>query len=148
MLTASKKKAIQESLQQLSLAQSSAVTQIEAIIATLLATLDLEPSGIAPRPSTPLPNANAARFSVTWDGKECSLGNTRLFWLFHRLASSANQYVTHEELLESVWHGERSESTVRGAVKRLRDQLAAAGMMDLAKAVDGTVTGYYGLIFV
>lgn len=148
MLTASEKKAIQESLRQLSLAQSSAVSQFEAAIATLLTTLELEPPEIVARASTPLPIANVAKFSVAWDGKECSLGNTLLFWLFHRLATSANQYVTHEELLESVWHGERSESTVRGAVKRLRDQLAAAGMMDLAKSVDGTVTGYYGLIFV
>ncbi|PQO28918.1 helix-turn-helix domain-containing protein [Blastopirellula marina] len=148
MLTASKKRVIQESLQQLSHTHSLAVSQIEATIAMLAAILELELGIQETKATSPVPIVNASKFAVSWAGRECCLGNTRLFWLFQRLATSANQYVSHEDLFESVWAGEKSQSALRGVVKRLRDQLSAAGMADLAKAIDGTVSGHYGLILV
>lgn len=83
--------------------------------------------------------------SVTFRGKTCFLGNTLPFRLLSRLAERPNAYVTYEDLLSDVWHGNRSDSTVRSAVKSLRNKLRQAGLAELADAIDGTVPGHYAL---
>jgi hypothetical protein len=56
--------------------------------------------------------------------------------------------VPHVDLLDSVWDDPREGSAIRGVAKRLRHRLAAAGMADVADAIDGSVSGFYGLILV
>jgi DNA-binding response OmpR family regulator len=84
------------------------------------------------------------RFVVRWSGHECRLGATVLFRLFRRLASPANKFVSVDKLLENVWGDERTEDTVRSAIRELRRKLEQAGMADLAEAIR-VQPGYYGL---
>ncbi len=65
--------------------------------------------------------------------------------LFRRLLRSHNQYLDYTELLEQVWEGIRSPSTIRSAVKILRRQLNQAGMSEVAQAIVGSVPGHYCL---
>ena len=91
--------------------------------------------------------ADEGRFAVRWRGRECRLGNTVSFRLFHRLAAARNRYVTHDDLLSDVWDGEeRSPSAIRSAVGELRRRLVEGGMEDLAAAIDGRNPGHYGLL--
>jgi DNA-binding response OmpR family regulator len=85
------------------------------------------------------------RFVVRWRGRECGLGNTLLFRLFRRLATSPDRYVSHVDLIDDVWGAERSSVAIRAAVRKLRRRLAAARMEDLAAAIDGKSRGYYRL---
>lgn len=87
-----------------------------------------------------------ATFSVRWDSRECVLGATISFRLFERLARRPNHYASHAQLLEDVWGGTRSVSTIRSAVGELRKSLAVAGMGDLAQMIDGQHRGHYGLM--
>ncbi len=91
------------------------------------------------------PTVDRETLSVSWKNHTCFLGNTLLLLFFERLARSPNRYVSHLDLLDEVWGGERKASTIRGVAKRLRDRFQEAGMGKLAKAIDGSVTGYYGL---
>ena len=146
MLSIEKRHKIQESLRALAQTHALAVAQIEETISILEQMLELD---VAARPTSKhLPVADATTFSITWQDRTCFLGNTLLFWLFHRLLLSPNRYVAHIDLLDDVWKGDRETSTIRGVAKRLRDKLAAAEMKDLAESIDGTVAGYYGLILV
>ena len=146
MLSIEKRHKIQESLRALAQTHALAVAQIEETISILEQMLELD---VAARPTSKhLPVADATTFCVTWQDRTCFLGNTLLFWLFHRLLLSPNRYVAHIDLLDDVWKGDRETSTIRGVAKRLRDKLAAAEMKDLAESIDGTVAGYYGLILV
>lgn len=85
-----------------------------------------------------------SRFAICWNGAECHLGQTIPYRLFRRLAASPNCYLSHEQLLDDVWGGRRSDAAVRSAVRDLRRKLRGADMADLACAVD-TQTGHYGL---
>lgn len=86
------------------------------------------------------------RFLIRWNGRECRLGQTVVFRLFRRLATSHDRYVAHEDLLEEVWGTtSRTTGTVRTAVWDLRRKLKTAGMKDLADAIDGDA-GHYGLL--
>jgi DNA-binding response OmpR family regulator len=82
---------------------------------------------------------------VSFRGKSCFLGNTLPFRLLAHLASRPNSYLTHEELLEDVWDGLRSDSAIRSVVKRLRAVLRREGLPELADAIDGSMPGRYGL---
>jgi DNA-binding response OmpR family regulator len=148
MLTNEKKQLIQESLRSLAATHAAAVAQIEETMRVLVLALDLDASDDGGPGTANRPIVDEATFSVTWRGRTCFLGNTLLYWLFARLARSTNRYVAQLDLLDDVWRGERHASTIRGVAKRLRDRLRAAGMADLAKAIDGSVSGYYGLILV
>lgn len=86
-----------------------------------------------------------ATFTVQWNGKVCHLGYTVPYRLFVRLSEQPNEFVSHQQLLDDVWGGPRSGSAVRSAVAELRSRLSRAGMEDLAAAIDGTNTGFYGL---
>lgn len=85
------------------------------------------------------------RFLVTFQGQDCFLGNTHSFRFFSRLARRPNHYVKYEELLNDVWDGKRSDTTVRSAAKVLRQRLRQAGLVQLAEAIDGRVSGHYAL---
>ncbi len=86
------------------------------------------------------------RFLVRWNGRECRLGQTVLFRLFRRLATSHDCYLAHEDLLDEVWGTtNRGSSAIRMAVWELRRKLKAAGMEDLARAI-ASDTGHYGLL--
>lgn len=84
--------------------------------------------------------------SIRWNDRTCHLGNTIPFRLMARLARRPNQYVSHDQLLYDIWGGPRSRSAIRSAVNDLRSRLIAAGMRDLAQAIDGSSAGRYGLI--
>jgi len=92
------------------------------------------------------PVADETLLSIRWRGKTCFLGNTLPFRFFERLARRPNQYFSYERLLDEVWEGPRSFSTIRSVVKVLRKRLVEAGMGDLAETIDGSVRGHYGLM--
>ncbi len=89
------------------------------------------------QPSADRPLVNVATFSVAWHGRRCDLGPTILFRLIQRLLRRSGCYCPYEILMDDVWERRCSNSTVRGAVKRLRRALCDAGMRDLADAIQG-----------
>lgn len=89
------------------------------------------------------PVADRLTLSIHFQGKSCFLGNTLLFRFFEVIAKSPNRYFAHSELLEEVWGGPRSESSIRSVAKRLRDQLNSVGLDQVAQAIDGSTPGYF-----
>ena len=146
MLTNEKHQQICQSLRKCVYSHQEVAKQIEKATLELAEILKLDETRDFNDFSRPV--VDRTTFTVSWRGRTCRLGNTLLFWLFYRLARSTNCYVAHVDLLDDVWHGAREASTIRGVVKRLRDQLTAAGMEGLASAIDGSVSGYYGLMIV
>ena len=84
-------------------------------------------------------------FSVRWGNRTCHLGNTLGFKVLERLAQRPRLYLDYGTLLDSFWDRHTSPEAVRSAVKILRRKLRAAGMGDLAKAIDGSNAHHYGL---
>lgn len=87
-----------------------------------------------------------ATFSVRWANRTCRLGNTVAFRLLERLARRPNQFVPCGVLLDELWDEHTSCEAVRSAVKILRRKLTAAGMKDLAEAIDGSTSHHYALM--
>jgi DNA-binding response OmpR family regulator len=87
-----------------------------------------------------------ALYSVHWREKSCVLGCTTGFRLLERLARRPNEYVSTDRLLEELWAGSRTYSTVRSTVCRLRLKLQDSGLEDLAECIDGRVQGHYALM--
>ena len=85
-------------------------------------------------------------FTVHWGKKSCFLGYTLPYRVMDYLARHANHYVSHEQLLDEVWGGQRSSSAVRSVVALLRTRLTRAGLGKLALAIDGTNSGHYALL--
>jgi len=83
------------------------------------------------------PIVDVTTFSVQWRGKQCDLGASIPFRLMQRFSRRSNQYFTYDILMEDVWNRQCANSTIRSAVKRLRQALCAAGMDDLATAIKG-----------
>jgi DNA-binding response OmpR family regulator len=84
------------------------------------------------------PVLDEATLSVVWNGRLLHLGHTQGFWLLARLTRSANQYVTHLDLLQEIWDDEFTDTAVlRAGVRRLRTKLRRGGMGDLADAIVG-----------
>lgn len=130
--------------------------QMEETLATLCRELELEDAGwldavlaidadVAPPSSAFRPVADRSTLSVVFQGKSCFLGNTLLFRFFETIARRPNRYFAHSELLNEVWGGQRSESSIRNVAKRLRDRLVLTGMTEVACAIDGSTPGYYVL---
>ena len=144
--------AIREALAALAATHAIVVDQMDQMIALL--TKALESTGADRLGQAPgsdvmgLPRADRHTHAVTWQDRSCFLGNTLLFRFFERLARTPNQYVSHVDLLDDVWDGTRDAASIRGVAKRLRDRLRHHGLFDLAKAIDGSVAGHYGLILV
>jgi hypothetical protein len=158
MITTEKKQLIRETLKTLAESHAATETLIEETISILSRILELGDNFPIPaadqahRPTgssdSDAPAVDRATLSVIWQGRTCFLGNTLLFWFLNRLIQSRNRYVSHVDLLDDVWGGQRQSATIRGVAKRLRDRLVESGMDDLAHSIDGTVSGYYGLMFV
>ena len=84
------------------------------------------------------PILDEATLSVVWNGRVLHLGHTQGFWLLARLSRSANQYVTHLDLIQEIWDDDFTDTTVlRAGVRRLRTKLRRGGMGDLADAIVG-----------
>ena len=84
--------------------------------------------------------------AVAYRGRECFLGNSLGLRLLARLADRPDRYVSYDDLLADVWDGgHRSDAAVRSVVRDLRRRLRAAGLGDLAAAIDGSVSGHYAL---
>jgi len=90
-------------------------------------------------------DVDAVRLMVTFRGRRCFLGNTLAFRFLARLARHPNAYVSHKDLLEDVWEGPRSESSIRSVVKTLRRKLRDADLAELANAIDGSERKRYAL---
>jgi DNA-binding response OmpR family regulator len=90
--------------------------------------------------------ADRETFCAHWANRACHLGNTMAFKLLERLARRPNQYVPCDVLLRELWDCHTSRDAVRSAVKVLRQKLNAAGMGDLAEAIDGSTAHHYGLM--
>ena len=86
-----------------------------------------------------------ATFSVHWANRTCRLGNTVAFRLLKRLARRPNLFIHCDVLLHDIWDDFTSPEAVRSAVKVLRRKLIAAGMEDLAEAIDGSTSHHYAL---
>jgi DNA-binding response OmpR family regulator len=85
-------------------------------------------------------------FTVRWDGRSCALGHSTAFRLLERLARRPNEYVSTDRLLDELWLGPRSYSTLRSTVCRLKSRLRGSGMSDLAVRINGRVHGHYALL--
>lgn len=146
------KQALQKALAALASTHAVVVEQIELAIQLLTEAIESEEGEASIHDSRPgyrqRPVADRKTLTIYWQGSSCFLGNTLLFWFFDRISQSPNQYVTYSDLLDDVWGGPRENSTIRGVAKRLRDRLAADGMHQLAASIDGSVSGYYGLMLV
>jgi len=125
--------------------------EIQAAVRTEVDEADLGPSpdGFVPRPPNPgdhpHPIIDQSRLTVTLGGRTCRLGNTIPFRFLARLAESPGRYVSHEQLIDDVWDGQGSDDALRSVVKRLRRRLRAAGLDDLAGAINGLTPGYFVL---
>jgi DNA-binding response OmpR family regulator len=91
------------------------------------------------------PITDRGDFSVRWGNRTCRLGNTLAFKLLDRLAQRPGLYLHYDKLLSEFWDCHTSPEAVRSTVKILRRKLRAAGMGDLAKAIDGSNAHHYGL---
>ena len=141
---------IREALANLITVHQCAVAEIERAMRGLNQVLEVEEvrgitASLRMSEKRGRPSVDRETLSVSWKNHTCFLGSTLLFLFIERLARSPNCYVSHLDLLEEVWGGERKSSTIRGIAKRLRDRLKEAGMGNLAKAIDGSEAGYYGL---
>ena len=145
------KPTIREAIAAMATTHASFVVRMEQLIDMLHEALESENSANSSRSilranQIPIgPIVNHQTYSIDWRGKSCPLKNTLLFWFFERLSRSPNRYVSHLDLLDDVWRAERTSATIRGVAKRLRDRLTAAGMEELASAINGEVAGYYCL---
>jgi len=104
------------------------------------------------QPAVPSGNGSARHpitdnltFCVHWGNQTCHLGNTVAFRLLERLAHRPGLYLHYDSLLNELWDYHTSPEAVRSAVKILRRKLRAAGMEDLAEAIDGSNSHHYGL---
>lgn len=87
-----------------------------------------------------------ATYSIQWHERRCVLGNTIGFALIEQLARRPNEYVNIDRLLDALWTGDRTYSTVRSTVCRLKSKLRDADMADLAALIDGSMYGHYALL--
>lgn len=109
-----------------------------------LQTRSLPPDGVTGAPGLTI---NPSHFSIRYGDKDCFLGNTLPFRFLVCLARRRQGFVSYQDLFADVWDGmERSDDAVRSVAKMLRRKLRAAGMADLAAAIDGRrVPGHYRL---
>ena len=145
---------IRDSLRCLAEAHAATMDVLEQTYTLLCAELALDPQECLSRPAAPEPPADhphpvidRSRFTVSFRGRSCRLGNTIPFRFLARLAETPEQYVTHQDLIDDVWDGVCSDDALRSVVKHLRRRLRAAGLGELARAIDGQTPGHYALRF-
>jgi DNA-binding response OmpR family regulator len=85
--------------------------------------------------------------AVHWDGRTCRISAAIPLRLLERLCRRPGCFVHIDDLLHDVWDGDtKSPSTVRSAVRRLRERLQNGDMRALADAIH-CECGRYGLVF-
>ena len=92
------------------------------------------------------PIVDTVAMTVTWRGKRCPLGYTRLFDLIERLARNPGRWVPYERLLREVWNDEMlDDGAIKVAMTRLKAKLADHGMKELAEKfhTGGYKCGYF-----
>lgn len=144
---------IRQTLCRLVESQSATIELFEQTLSLLSDELALDPVSFwRRRPAETPPDASSDRptfdrelLTITFRGRTRFLGSTLCFRLLERLALRPNAYLTYEELFTDVWEGVRSDSAVRAAIKRLRQNLRRLEMPELAEAIDGSVPGHYAL---
>jgi hypothetical protein len=137
-----------------------AIVLLEQVSPSALNGLNLVPIALSANghdiPSRPIPASgngsgpplitDRQTFSVHWANRTCRLGNTMAYKLLERLARRPNQLIPSDLLLQELWDFHTSRDAVRSAAKVLRKKLSAAGMGDLAEAIDGSTAHHYGLM--
>jgi DNA-binding response OmpR family regulator len=103
------------------------------------------PTIVQASPSHPPLRIERSTYTLHWRARECDLGNTIAFQIMERLGRRPNEYISMERLLDEIWVGSRTLSTVRSTVCRLRCKLRQSGMADLAASIDGSANGHYRL---
>ena len=143
---------IRDSLRRLAEAHTVTLEVMERTYTLLCEELSLNPQECLNRPAAteppadhPHPVIDPSRFTVTFRGRTCALGNTMAFRFLARLAERPNRYVSHQHLYEDVWDGQRSADAVRSVVRTLRQKLRQAHLGELADAIDGSEPGHYAL---
>ncbi len=143
---------IRASLRRLVEAQAVTMEVLERTYSLLSEELALDPLEWLNRPAAPdpppddlRPVIDASRFTVTFRGRSCCLGNTLAFRFLSRLADRPGRFVSHQSLFEDVWEGQRSADAVRNIVRLLRKKLRQAKLDELADAIDGSEHGHYAL---
>ena len=143
---------IRNALRLLAEAHVATMDVLERTYALLCEELALDPQECLSRgavhdpPAThPQPVLDSSRFTVSFRGRTCCLGNTMAFRFLAKLAERPNRYVSHQSLFEDVWDGNRSADAVRGVVRSLRQKLRQADLGELADAIDGSEPGHYAL---
>jgi len=133
---------------------SHAVTALRASLLVVLSRLDdlgdIVNGADPPPPAEARDSSRALRvdrltFTVTWRGRRCELGATMAFEVLARLAACPGRFVPADRLIEELWPGRRSYSTLRSTVCRLKAALKRSGMGDLADLLDGHARGHYRL---
>lgn len=126
---------------------------VQGFVPEMIATRSQPATAASDQSATPTGNGSTrpsiideTTFSVRWADRTCRLGNTVAFRLLERLARRPNQFISCETLLDELWDRHASRDAVRSTVKILRRKLTAAGMEDLAAAIDGSTSHYYALM--
>ncbi len=84
-----------------------------------------------------------SRFVVKWNGRRSRLGDTMLFRCLSALVAHPNEPVENDELVLQIDTGcIPRPNDVRTAIYRIRQNLIAADMADLAKRIEN-VNGAY-----
>ena len=143
---------IRASLRRLVEAQAVTMEVLERTYSLLSEELALDPLDGLNRPATTdpprglsRPVMDPSRFTVTFHGRTCRLGNTLAFRFLTELAERPGRFVSHQSLFEDVWDGQRSTDAVRNVVRHLRKKLRRADLDELADAIDGSEPGHYAL---
>jgi DNA-binding response OmpR family regulator len=106
-----------------------------------------DPRAIVPsiNAGTPRLRLERATYTLYWEDRTCVLGHTKAFEVMERLCRRPNEYIQMDRLIDDLWSGRRTYSTVRSTVCRLKGKLRAGGMTDLAVLIDGNTRGHYRL---
>jgi DNA-binding response OmpR family regulator len=147
-----RRESIRDSLRHLAEAHAATMKVMERTYSLLCEELALDPAECLSRPApTTQPADHAApifdsgRFSVSFRGHTCCLGNTIPFRFLARLAEEPNRCVSHTNLIDQLWAGVCSDDALRSVVKHLRRRLREAGLGVLADAIDGSTRGHFVL---
>lgn len=141
--------------QQLQIAAQALRASLLVVVANVDALCDLIDAAPPVSPPTPpastTPSGRQLRiergtYSVIWGNARCVLGHTMAFSIIERLAMRPNEYLSTDRLLEDLWMGHRTYSTIRSTISRLKAKLRASDMADLAEVIDGRVRGHYALM--
>ncbi len=145
---------IRASLRRLAEAHAATLEVMERTYTLLCEELSLDPQECLSRPVSLVPPADhphpvidRSRFTVTYRGHTCRLGNTIAFRFLARLAATPDEYVSHQDLIDEVWDGHGSDDALRSVAKHLRRRLRETGLGDLADAINGLTPGHFALCF-